>query len=90
MLFGEKSWILESPFPIPRIYREPFARRPAYEHLAPHWLGSPLGQRYFVELLQRELPSPLWPPPVREAVIDAVADLLHAAVSARRRNGGAA
>ena len=76
-------------FPVPVIYRRPFKPRPAYEALGPHWLCSPLGQRNFIELLRRGVPSALWPVHVRDEVVDRVADLLHAAVSARRRKGGA-
>ena len=87
MLFGEARFF-QSPFAIPQIFREPFQPQPAYKHLQPHWLGSSLGQRRFVDLLRRGLPSPLWPAPVQEAVIDTVADVLIAAVMARRQKGG--
>jgi len=88
MRFGQDVRLFESSFSIPPFYRAPFARCPAYAHLGPHWLSSPLGQRYVVELIRGGLPSSLWPARVRESVIDAVADVLLAAVSAWRSNGG--
>ena len=80
--------LFRAPFATPRIYRAPFRTAPAWAQLHRHWLWSPLGQRYFVDLVRRRLPSALWPRPVIDAVIDAVADVLVAEFRARRRKGG--
>ena len=88
MFFGGAR-IFQSPFLMPTIYCDPFEHRPAYERLQPHWLSSPLGHRFFVELLRGDMPSPLWPPHVTDAVIDAVADALLAAVVTRRQKDSA-
>jgi hypothetical protein len=81
--------IVRPPFATSTIYSSPFRSEPAWKRLRPHWLWSPLGQRHFIDLLRRRLPSAFWPPPVFAAVVDAVADVLVADLRARRRNGGA-
>ena len=81
--------IVRSAYATPSIYCSPFRSEPAWKHLHPHWLWSALGQRHFIDLIQRRLPSAFWPPQVFAAVVDAVADVLVADLRSRRRNGGA-
>ena len=86
MPFAEAS-IFRSPFPTPSIYRESFRPRPAYTQLHRHWLWSALGQRHFIDLIRRRVPSAFWPQATVGAVVEAIAAVLIADVRARRRNG---
>jgi len=88
MSIAEAS-IFRSPFGTPLIYRSPFRPRPAYTQLHRHWLWSPLGQRHFIDLIRRRVPSAFWPQQTIEAVVDAVGQVLIADVRARLRKGGA-
>ncbi len=81
--------LFRSPFAVPKIYRDPFRREPAWTQVHPHWLWSALGQRHFFRLVQPRLPTQLWPRAVVDAVVDAVADLLIADVRAKRPRGEA-